>query len=200
MYAFDENALVQRLTGLKRELRVAFAAAAATRQMTCYSEQIPDRLGLEKDQIDAMLARLWSDLENKVINFDGWDETLSCVMSALPEEGDDCTVASALVDDGLSSLAYAIRCLITGDAQESAWAARRSYDAVDQVALRILDAYPGVASEEEKIRTHAVVQRELSRQSRDLSLLSIGSISEVKQLSFSDVFLDAAEMRACVEG
>ena len=183
MYTFDENELVDILKRLTPSARVAFAAAAATRQIESLGHMFPDLRNESADSPPNVLACLWEDLNVASPNVDLWSLRLEAVMNAIPEENDDWTITDALLDDGLSSLAYAIRSMIAGDAQEAVWAARRSYEATDQVVIRMLDVQPGSPAIERTIVEHEVVQRELSRQNQDLRLLSEGRIDEVRRLA-----------------
>ena len=119
-------------------------------------------------------------------------------MSLLPEESDDWVIGHALADDALSSLAYAIRCLLTPEPQEAAWAARRAYEAADQSAIRVLGALAGSPNTEAAIKSHGFVQRELARQRMDLHLLRTDSVDEVQRKAFADQLLTAQEAAALV--
>lgn len=193
MYSFDENSLLLQLNGLPAASRVAFAVAAATRQIRFCLRRFPKVMPLDQKQSNEVLAQIWLEISGKAVANIASNELLAKVMSAMPEEGEDWTIADSLVDDALSTLAYAIRCLISGEAQEAVWAVRRSYEAVDQVAIRILDASPGVRDDEDRILSHEVVQLELARQVNDMKLLSDGLIEEVKRLAFSDDFIQLDE-------
>ena len=114
-------------------------------------------------------------------------------MSLLPEESDAWGVGHALADDALSSLAYAIRCLLKAGPQESAWAARRAYEAADHAAISVLGISPGSPSAEAVIKSHSFVQRELERQRRDLALLRKGSVVEVEGYAKHEKLLTRAE-------
>ena len=64
-----------------------------------------------------------------------------------------------------------------------------TYEAADQAAIRLLGVQPGLPSAEAEVLSHAIVQREISRQQRDLSLLRSGSLEEVKRKAFEDELL-----------
>jgi len=113
----------------------------------------------------------------------------------LPEESDDwATKKHALADDALSSLAYAIRCLLTPEPQEAAWAARRAYEAADQAAILVLGVHLGSPNAEAAIKAHSFVQRELARQQTDISLLRADSVDEVQRRAFAAELLTSEEV------
>lgn len=198
MHSFDESALVVELDGLSSQARIAFAAAAATRLLSSH-----ERLARESDaggeqRPREIAAQLWTDLQTVAVDRAAWSSRLDEVMNLLPEESDDWVVGHALVDDALSSLAYAIRCLLTPEPQEAAWAARRAYEAADQAAIRVLGVQPGLPNTEAAIKSHNFVQRELSRQRNDLSLLRADSIEEVQRQAFADELLSEQEAASLV--
>jgi uncharacterized protein YjaG (DUF416 family) len=192
-YRFDENALVGELGALSSWARIAFAAAAATRQLGNY-ERLARESGAGSEQRPREIAaQLWADLQGPAVDRAAWSTELDEVMSLLPEESDDWMIGHALADDALSSLAYAIRCLLTPEPQEAAWAARRAYEAADQAAIRMLGVQPGLPDTETAIVSHAIVQRELARQRNDLSLLRSDSVDEVRRRAFADELLTEQE-------
>lgn len=198
MYSFDENVLLEELGMLPSRARIAFAAATATRQLSNY-----ERLARESEAESAqrpreIAAQLWADLRVSAVDRAAWSERLDEVMRLLPEESDDWVIGHALADDALSSLAYAIRCLLTPEPQEAAWAARRAYEAADQVAIRVLHVQPGLPKTEAAIKSQDFVQRELARQRSDLTLLRTGSVDEVQRQAFVDHLLTEQEAAALV--
>jgi hypothetical protein len=193
MYSFDENVLVSELGTLPRRGRIAFAAATATRQLGSY-ERLARGLGAGSAQRPREIAvQLWTDLHTAAVDRAAWSARLDEVMGLLPEEGDDWVIGHALADDALTSLAYAIRCLLTPEPQEAAWAARRAYEAADQAAIRVLGVQPGLPTTEVAIKSHGFVQRELARQRNDLSLLRADSVDKVRRQAFADELLTEQE-------
>lgn len=124
--------------------------------------------------------------------------SLDEVMELLPEEQDEWAPLHVYADHALASLAYTIRCLLSSNAQEAAWAARRTYEAADQAAIRQLDIQPGTVDSESLILRHEIVQRELERQALDLQTLERNSAQEVlshlKSRAFSEHTLTRDEM------
>ena len=192
MHSFDENILLGELRILSSRARVAFAAASATRQLKNY-----ERLG-KKQRPREIAEQLWVDVQVAAIDRDAWSTRLDEVMDLLPEDGGDWAIGHALADDALSSLAYAIRCLLTFEPQESAWAARRAYEAADQAAIRALGIKSGLPESEMAIKAHKFVQRELARQRNDLALLHADLVDEVRRQSFAGELLTDQEAASLV--
>lgn len=193
MYKFDESLLLEQITPLSSQARVAFAAAAATRQLGNY-ERFSRNLNPQNELIPRkIVTQLWEDLQLIQIRRAKWQTKLDEVMDLLPEENDDWMIAHTLADDALSSLAYAIRCLLIPEPQEAVWAARRAYEAADQAAIRILGVHPGSPDTELTISMHVFVQRELSRQQNDLSLLRREDIKAVHNIALTSDLLNDSE-------
>lgn len=197
MYSFDETVLVDELGMLPSQARIAFAAAA-TRQL-CNYERVARELGEESAQRPREIAaQLWADLRVIAIDREAWSVRLDEVMRLLPEEGDGWVIGHALADDALSSLAYAIRCMLTAEPQEAAWAARCAYEAADQAAIQSLRVQPGLQDTEVAIKSHGFVQREFARQRSDLSLLGTDSVDEVQRQAFANQLLTEKEAATLV--
>jgi hypothetical protein len=189
MYHFNEPSLVAALTKLEFNSRIAFAMGAATRQLTTYEYFLGKSIPAGERGPREIATRLWAMLPCGASDTESWSGTLDEVMSMLPQDSD-----FPLSDDAISSLAYAIRCLLTRDAQEAAWAARRAYEAADQAAIWALDVQTGLPESEAAINAHTFVQRELARQEQDLVLLQTGSIKEVQTRAFQNVILSDDEL------
>jgi hypothetical protein len=190
--------LVGELATLPNRARIALAAAAATRQLGSY-ERLARTLSAESAQRPRELAvQLWADLRSESFARAEWAARLEEVMSLLREEGGDWTIVHALADDALSSMAYAIRCLLTPEPQEAAWAARRAYEAADKAAIRVLGVQPGLPNTEVAIKSHSFVQRELARQRQDLFLLHDDAIDDVQRQAFTDELLTEQEAGSVV--
>jgi hypothetical protein len=68
MYSFDENALVSELRALSSRARIAFAAAAATRQLGNY-ERLARELKSGNEQRPCEIAvQVWTDLRAAAID------------------------------------------------------------------------------------------------------------------------------------
>lgn len=64
-------------------------------------------------------------------------ENLEQVMKLLPREDDNSWIPEqARAEDAAAAVAYALRCRENGQSTDSAWAARRAYEAVDHFCHR----------------------------------------------------------------
>lgn len=197
MYSFDENALIGKLGAQSSQVRIAFATAAATRQLRNYERFAHEFDPPSEQRPREIVTQLWAALKDgAVVDLAAWSAILDEVMNLIPEESDEWVILHAFADDALSTLAYAIRCLVTPDPQEAAWAARRAYEAADQAAIRFLDVQPGTPATELEINSHEIVQRELWRQQNDLALLSVGSIETAQCQALDGELLTNAEINA----
>ncbi|QYF93994.1 hypothetical protein KY495_01765 [Massilia sp. PAMC28688] len=191
MRRYDEPSLVLALTELEAGCLVAFATAAATRQLSVYEYFMKDASGGYSLRLRAIASSLWTILGTRPVDAAYWSAILDEVMSMIPDEG-----TAPLADDGVSSLAYSIRCLLNRDPQEAAWAARRAYEAADQAAIWDLDIQVGLPETEAALQAHVFVQRELTHQALDLQLLGRGLIDEVKTRAYHNTLLSTAELKS----
>jgi Protein of unknown function (DUF416) len=99
-------------------------------------------------------------------------ENVDEVMKLIPEDDSRPWVPEApLADNAAAAVAYAITCRQSGESQDAAWAARRAYEAVDQLIIANGDVDLNAAGAEEKVLSHPLIQAELARQRRDLDQL-----------------------------
>lgn len=195
MLDFDDNCLVGELGSLPSSARIAFAAATAMRQLCNYERFNGDIQSRKRPR--EIAAELWADTQRSAVDRPAWSARLEEVMALMPEDDADW-VGRALAEDALSSLAYAIRCLLDPVPQEAAWAARCAYEAADQAAIRLLGVQTALPNTEAEILSHELVQRELSRQRHDLILLRAGSFEEVKNKASENELLNEREAESLV--
>jgi uncharacterized protein YjaG (DUF416 family) len=196
MSGFDERALLGELVALPSARRIAFATAAATRQLGSYERFARGSGEANTERPREIAVQLWADIRVAEIDRTAWLARLDEVMGLLPEETGADWVGRALAEDALSSLAYAIRCLLAPEPQEAAWAARCAYEAADQAAIRVLGVQAGMPDTEATIESHGIVQRELARQRNDLSLPRADSVDEVQRNAMTAELLTDEEASA----
>ncbi len=183
MFTYDENRLKQELATLPPRLRLAFATAAATRQLPCYTRFAPPRLLQAQLDPEALLTALWKKIRAGELAPESWQATLDKLMTVLEKDTRDWRPFDFLAEDALVTVAYAIRCLLDPDPQEAAWAARVVYEAADQAAIRLRGEVPSTSAAEAQILAHPFVQRTLALLDEDLASL--------KRRNVEDVFLRA---------
>jgi hypothetical protein len=199
--SFDETQLSAELAKLQSKGRMAFAAAVACRPLGA-CERFAGQSGLAGAGRPREIAvQLWSALLGDSSERTTWVAALEEVMNFLPQAPPAApgaaSFAHGLVDDALSSLVYAIRCLLSPDADEAAWAARCACESIGRAALRALRLQADTPEAEVQVPAHPWVQRELERQRRDLSALladrSPAAIRMLQQRSLADELLTADE-------
>lgn len=188
---------MSQLSLMPRLHQLAFANSVATRQI-CNWEWYARRFDLQRvSTLREKVKNLWDEIQKDSMDIHRWTKTLAETEEWFPQEDDNWAVCHALADDALGSFAYSLRLLLNNDPQEGVWAARRAYDAADQVAIRLLDLQPGLPESEQKFLTHPIVQRELSHQVADLLALrgekSQDRIFEVRIRAFDSPLLTSAE-------
>ena len=164
---YDEAAVVRTLARVSLKRRVAFAASCAERLFPAYAEFCCRAARGDRAALADVLQQVWQHLLDDKMSVDQVRLALSRCMALIPGEKDAPWVdEQAYADDAASAIAYTLRALESGDPQEPAWAARRAYDAADHHVIHRL----GIEGESQAL-AHPIVQRELSRQHRDLDEL-----------------------------
>lgn len=204
IHAFNEQALIRDLDRVPRRLRVLFAAAAAERLMPAYV-RFTNRTGRgDPATLASILGRLWANAQSETLDSRQVQKDADLSMSLLPIDSAATWVPEqAWAEDAVAALAYALHCQLSGLSQDAAWSARRAYEAVDNFVVAQQETAPNSAQAEEQILAHPLIQRELSRQQRDLeelltatarNLISISQqIHQRAQAESKSVFQDAAE-------
>jgi uncharacterized protein YjaG (DUF416 family) len=194
MLTFQEKALKQGLDRLPPRSRVAFAASCAQRLASVYHRYAAqsgqaDRGDLFDDALAYVWTHLWTTPNKPTI-----DRLLADVMALIPDEdAPGWTPMTPCAEDATSALAYCLRCLQSGDAQEATWAAGRVYEALDHFVTSRDDISPSEPGGEARILGDSVIQTELERQARDIAeLRSVGD-------SQSRTLFDNLRQRSVVE-
>jgi hypothetical protein len=193
--AFDEQAVKEELRELPESSRLAFAASCAERlagvcRQFSHRKRRTDQANLIEDAREYIWAHilLAPDINTA-------DELLSELLELIPnDEEPDWTDLTSYAQNGLTALAYCLRCMHSNfDAQEAAWAARHLYEAADQYAIDNHEVSPYEPGGEVALLGSAVIQAELRRQVRDLAdLRSAGE-------PLSQTFLEALRERGIAE-
>ncbi|HVV81526.1 MAG TPA: DUF416 family protein [Kofleriaceae bacterium] len=165
MLHFDEAGLVDDLRRVSGNSRVAFAAACAQRLFPAYDKYCQRAGAGDQDELAQILERVWQHLIGAPMTGEQVRKDLARCMALVPGEDDAPWLdEQAHADDAASAIAYTLRALESGEPQEAAWAARRAYESADYHVVHRL----GIEGESQ-ILAHPDVQRELSRQRRDLA-------------------------------
>ena len=198
MRRFDQEALSARLAQLTPKCRVAFAAAAANRQLSAYEwyavRFCPQNRDLPRNVID----RVWTSVGVTTSKADDLDSLLDSTMALLPDVDVKWELAHELANEALTSVAYAIRSSIAPDElREPIWAATHATEAARLAAIHMLGLQSGTPVVESVLASHPVVLRELERQARDLEVLEKtgeASIPAIRSAANVEVLLTAEEL------
>ena len=118
-----------------------------------------------------LLDRSWSALLGHAMPLEELRTALATCMALIPGEDDEPWVDSQIyAENAASAIAYTLKTLDGGAAQDATWAARTAYEALDSFVINKL----GIENEAQ-ILAHPVVQAEFARQLRDLDELRVAS-------------------------
>jgi uncharacterized protein YjaG (DUF416 family) len=166
---FNEAELVQKLDELVPRARVAFAAACAERMLPAYVAFSTRANRGDAPALAEMLERVWNDLLGDRIEIRQLQTCVERCAALIPGEDEEPWLEDQpYADDAASAVAYTLRALERGEPRESAWAARRAYEALDHHVTHRL----GI-DDEDQAASHVLVQAELQRQARDLEDLRV---------------------------
>ena len=169
---YDEQDLIRSLNTLAPRLKTVFAASCAQRLLPAYGSFTAKSERGDPPRVAAILERLWSALTGKAMSPEEITVHLETCMSLIPAEDDEPWFEEqAYAEDAGAALAYALRTLAGGKSEDAAWAARRSYEAVDHYLTHHLGLDSSGPGGEEQLMRHPLMQAELSRQRRDLGEL-----------------------------
>lgn len=195
MLNYDEAQLLDVLTAMPPAARLACAAAAATRLVPA-CERFADLYSAPwRGRARQIAAALWMHIGGDP-NPPDWHAALNEVMGMIPGEDVEGGMVALLAEDALACLAYALRCLLTDDPQQAAWALGREYDATDQAAIALTGIVPKNAKQEAKILSHTLVQRALGRQNGDMMLVEQGDVAELQRQAYAHPAFTEHELRA----
>jgi curved DNA-binding protein CbpA len=198
MRQYDEKELISKLELLSPLSQVAFATAVAARLCSAYRF-----ISSDHSYTNDVLLRLWGVVHTRnSVNEKDWQDTLNQIMEAIPQEASANRIGEIFQEDALSSVAYAVRCLLEKtdqSKQEAAWGAKRAIDLLDQLVILSLDLNLQDSNTEDLIKEHPLIQRELLRQERDLALLLDQKIDAVNQYSKSENMLSTQEFEELMQ-
>lgn len=132
---YDENAIARRVTSLSLSRRVLFACGCAERLMPAYRWYC-DRAGLgDFFVVRQALDTAWSGgLQEGVPAPPEIPRIRAQVEALVPSDDDEENFpGSAVAQNAVAGVAYALRTWETADPQEAVWSARQLYEAADVI-------------------------------------------------------------------
>ena len=185
MLNYDEAQLLDVLKAMPPDARLACATAAATRMVPACERFATLYATPGQGRARQIAAAMWHCIEGNDPNPPNWRAALNEVLGMIPGEDVEGGMVALLAEDALACLAYALRCLLTDDLQQAAWALGREYDATDQAAIAMLGIKPKNAKQEAKILSHPLVQRALGRQYQDMMLVHQDDFAELQRQAYA---------------
>ena len=171
MLTFNESHICQKLASLPRWARVVFASTVATRLFRAYQAYCADTSSGDSPQLSSILEFIWHNISRIDLDIPRINQSIEVATKLLPSEDDAWSEFFSPAEDAVASVLYALRTMVTGECQEAAWAARRSYEAVDDYVVSSMKIDLQKKDSEVEVLGHPLVQLELSRQLRDLDKL-----------------------------
>ena len=166
---FNEGLLKTELDRIAIPLRVVFAAAVAERLLPAYLT-FSHKTGWGNPHLLAeILERLWRDIDGIKMDPKELQQNIDLSMELIPQEDEIPWIPDqAWAEDAAAAVVFALSCRQSGKSQDSIWAARRAYDALDHFVMTQENIDPSAAGAEERIISNPLIQTEFMRQQRDL--------------------------------
>lgn len=176
MLRYDEALLVANLRTLRETGRAIFAASCAERMLPVYW-WFHERTGGRGNPtaLESALGALWDSLLGTVEAVT-LEEHRNVAEELVPYEDDSWVEECAFAQHAAATVAYAIRCRLSGNAEEAGWAARQVYEAIDLWVADRDDVDFNAPGAEVRIATDPLIQAELKRQRDDIE--EIGGVSD----------------------
>lgn len=180
MLQYSEAQLREALSRLSPAGRAAFAASCAERLLPAY-RSFHERSGLgDSIALERALSALWAHIEGTL----GSDLAIYArsADALVPGEEDAWSPEMPAAQNAAAAVAYAIRCHMSANIQDAAWAARQVYEALDSWVVIRDDLDLNVEGRERRIIGDPLIQAELARQRRDVEELTGLSDEQVRSL------------------
>lgn len=166
---FNDKALKTELDRIAVPLRVAFAAAVAERLLPAYVTYSRKTGRGDPHLLTEILERLWRDIDGIKMTPEELQRNIDLSTELIPQEDEEPWIPDqAWAEDAAAAVLFALSARQNGKSQESVWAARRAYDALDHFVTTQEDIDYSDVGAEERIISNPLVQAEFLRQQRDL--------------------------------
>jgi len=168
---FDQQALRARLERLRPKARADFALRCAERLLPLYQRFHVETGQGDPDVLNEALYAARAHLGSGTGCPPEIGSLADRCEALVPVEDESWTDLSGLAQNAAAAMAYALRSVASGSAEDAVWAAVQGVESADLIASTQLDVdfnEPGI---EERIVAQEVVQRELAEQEASLEAL-----------------------------
>ena len=133
---FNEESLTTELDRIALPLRVVFAATVAERLLPAYVSFSHKTGRGDPNMLTEILDRLWQDIQGTRMDPEELQQNIDVSTKLIPREDDIPWIPDqAWAEDAVAAVTFALRSRQNGKSQESAWAARRAYEALDHFVI-----------------------------------------------------------------
>lgn len=169
MLTFSRSHIANVLRGLPVLSRGSFATAAATRILPTDLEYSIKTKVAGSGQLSEAVCYAWSFLEGNVSDVGG----LGRYYHIASDRADICAECPPWVQDAMAALVYCLRFLLQHQTEDAVNVAQNCFDAAWQYTVfsAVKDRSSGSRYHVDKWNSSPIVQAELSRQERDLTIL-----------------------------
>jgi hypothetical protein len=168
MLTFERRQIVDRIDPLPPQLRAAFAAACAQRQLPNYIRAAAvNQIGGPGDPA-RILSELWESIESNAFELKKLKRDRAACERIIDDYYDGMFEGFEFAEDAVASLIYALDTACSRSSQDAMWAAERAHHALFDYIVKRFDLDPGEAAVRSQIDAFPIMQAEMSRQQADL--------------------------------
>jgi uncharacterized protein YjaG (DUF416 family) len=167
--------LTERLQELQPSHRAAFAASCAERLYGTYVFIARQPLDARPAEMNPTLLRkalmeVWSFLASGEVRAEELEDLSQSVESIAPDLNEEGADLAQLALESVASVCYAVNACLSGQVEDAVYAGESAVNSVDFYLQSLLvDVEPD--REEQVIRSHRLMVRELKKQDSDLTYL-----------------------------
>lgn len=169
--SFDIDALRKRIVDLSHQRKVAFLLSIAERLIPNYAAFSRYHDWGDSKILEQALDFGWIFLMEKLLDIESIQRCLERCEAITPDTEDFMSEYVSAALDAAVCCSYVLELLLRDEPEVVIQGAILACDTVDMYIQELLQLDPQDPKVEEKIRMHALMQRELMRQNADLALV-----------------------------
>ena len=171
---YDEQRLQKQLAGLGKSGLVMFALSIAERMLPNYRRFVRESGWGDGSVLRTALDLGWSWLENGIIEIDDAQVLRDACLKQAPNPEDFTSLFVSAALDAANSAVIVVELLSDTNIEKVIEIASYGRDTVDMYVQELEGMPPNAPDLEERIRLHAMMQRELSNQRKALKSIAAG--------------------------
>jgi uncharacterized protein len=168
---FIPDTLKEMLTGIDKDLQLAFAASCAERILPNYEKFCEVTNWGDLSPLRDSLDLIWEACMGKILSLHDIETAMKLCEAVIPDSNDFKSFYSTLAQDAVFSIWNLMDYLKDGNIDSLISGARYTTDSIDLYVQEIENITITDPQREDKILHHPMMQQELARQQRNLRIV-----------------------------